>query len=209
MANWDAIYKNYQQGGNAWATLSEGIDPRFIAFIEKNDFSIRKAFDIGCGNGKYLALLESKGFQTDGIDSSPTAVEMTKKILSAKSEIQVANMYEFAYPENAYDFILSVSTLHHGYKDEIVETIKKIHTSLISQGMIFITLPNFEASHTWDTFKEDTELAPGTYAPNSGPEEGLPHSFFTEQEVRNLFSDFKNIRLDLDKIGRWFITGSK
>lgn len=209
MTNWDAIYKNYQQDGEAWATLSEGIDPRFIAFIEKNDFSIKKTFDIGCGTGKYLALLESKGFQTDGIDSSPTAVEMTKRVLSTESEIQVTDMYEFAYPKNTYDLILSVSTLHHGYKDQIAKAIRKIYQSLISEGKIFITLPNFEASSSWETFKEDTELAPGTYAPNSGPEEGLPHSFFTEQGVMDLFSDFKNIGLDLDKIGRWFITGSK
>jgi 2-polyprenyl-3-methyl-5-hydroxy-6-metoxy-1,4-benzoquinol methylase len=95
MGNWDTIYQQYQQGGASWATLSEGIDQRCIELIESSTFSLRKALDVGCGTGKYLAFLESKGFTVDGIDSSPTAIEMTKKIATKSSNIWQADMYEF------------------------------------------------------------------------------------------------------------------
>lgn len=209
MGNWDTIYKQFQQGGEAWATLSEDIDTRFITFIETNDFSIKRALDVGCGTGKYLLFLVSKGFKVDGIDSSPTAVEMTKKVVPAKSAVRLFDMYAFSYPKNTYDLILSVSTLHHGFKEQITTTITKIHSGLTSQGKVFITLPNFDARISWNTFREHTELAPGTYAPNSGPEAGLPHSFFTQREVLDLFSEFNNVTVDLNNIGRWFITGRK
>lgn len=209
MGNWDSIYQQYLQGGDAWATLSEGVDHRFIALLENTNFSLKQALDIGCGTGKYLAFLENKGFRVDGIDSSPTSIEMTQKIVSKQAKLQVADMYGHSYPKNTYDLILSVSTLHHGRKAQIASTINKIYSSLVQSGRIFITLPNFDASKTWETFKDHSEIEPGTFSPNSGPEEGLPHSFFTEIEVQELFQAFENIALDLDKIGRWFVTGSK
>lgn len=209
MGNWDSIYKKYQQGGEAWATLSEGIDPRFIQLVENGNFTHKKAFDIGCGTGKYLAFLENNGFSVMGIDSSPTAVEMTKKMVSPKAGVKTADMYSFRYPKNKFDLILSISTLHHGRKAQVIEAINSIHSSLVSGGKIFITLPDFDASKKWNTFKDHTELEPGTYAPNSGPEEGLPHSFFTRTEIESIFNSFSDLSLEIDKIGRWFIVASK
>jgi 2-polyprenyl-3-methyl-5-hydroxy-6-metoxy-1,4-benzoquinol methylase len=81
MTTWDAIYKNYQRGGDAWATLSEEIHPLFIQFLSQSDFKRKQVLDIGCGTGKYLAVLQAGGFETHGIDSSDTAVEMTKNVL--------------------------------------------------------------------------------------------------------------------------------
>ena len=209
MGNWDSIYQRYQQGGDAWATLSEGIDPRFIKLIDAADFVQKHALDIGCGTGKYLSFLEENGFRVDGIDSSPTAVEMTKKILSVQSNIQLANMFEFAYPEKTYDLIVSISTLHHGRKAEVAMAIQKIYSSLVLGGISYITLPNFDVSRTKETFSDHTQIEPGTYSPNSGPEEGLPHSFYIESEVRDLFTLFENVSLELDEIGRWHIMGHK
>jgi len=209
MSNWDTIYKHFQQGGEAWATLGEGIDPRFCSLLKNSHFPLKKALDIGCGTGKYLTFLETKGFVVDGIDSSPTAVEMTKKVAAKAAQIQQADMYAFSYPPDKYDLILSVSTLHHGRKAQVAHAVQMIYQSLVLEGRIFITLPIFDPSRSKDIFKEYTELEAGTYAPNNGPEAGLAHSFFTKQEVEHLFADFEAVSLDLDNIGRWFITAQK
>src|SRR3989344_5487524 len=102
MTIWDDIYKNYQKGGEAWATLSEEIHPLFKQFLSQSNFEFKHALDIGCGTGKYL---KSDGFITDGIDSSKSAVEMTKKILNDDSMIVRANMFEFEIPKNRYDLV--------------------------------------------------------------------------------------------------------
>ncbi|PIT90632.1 MAG: hypothetical protein COU22_01115 [Candidatus Komeilibacteria bacterium CG10_big_fil_rev_8_21_14_0_10_41_13] len=207
MTVWDNIYKDYEQGGQAWATLSEDIDPLFRQFLEEASFSVKKALDIGCGTGKYLKLLQSLGFKTDGLDSSQTAVKMTKELLGDQSDIQVANMFELELPANEYDLILSVSTIHHGLKSQIEELVGKIYQSLVSGGYIFITLPDFSSSKKWNTFKDHEQLAEATFAPLTGPEKGLPHSFYEKPEIENLFSDFNDLQLNLDGIGRWFIRG--
>jgi 2-polyprenyl-3-methyl-5-hydroxy-6-metoxy-1,4-benzoquinol methylase len=209
MTIWDNIYKNYQKGGEAWATLSEEINPLFKEFLTNSNFDQKHILDIGCGTGKYLKFMQAEGFHTDGIDSSETAVEMTQKTLGEDSTILCVNMFEFEIPKNKYDLVISVSTIHHGTKDQIQNLINKIFDVITENGKIFITVPDFESSKKWNTFKDHEEITEGTFAPLSGPEKGLPHSFFTKEEVQKLFSKFREVKLNLDEIGRWTAMGSK
>ncbi len=209
MTIWDNIYKNFQQGGQAWATLSEDIIPLFKDFLDQNTFETKYAFDIGCGTGKYLKLLQAGGFKTDGIDSSETAVQMTQKELTSDSIITCAEMFNFIIPKNKYDLILSIAAIHHGKKDQVNALIHQIHEALIENGKIFITLPDIGNTKKWITFDKHEEIAPGTFVPLAGPEQGLPHSFYSKEEIESLFSEFHNVQLDLDERGRWFIRAFK
>ncbi|MDF1497708.1 MAG: class I SAM-dependent methyltransferase [Patescibacteria group bacterium] len=209
MTTWDNIYKDFQQGGEAWATLSEGIDEKFQEFIASNAFYLKSAFDIGCGTGKYLKYLKGLGFVVEGIDSSPTAIKMTKENLGDNVKVEVANMFEFNITGEKYDLILSISTIHHGLKHEVKSLLKQIHAKLSKEGKIFITIPDLDKALFWNTFKDHNELEPGTYAPKSGPEIGLAHSFFTKDEILEMFKDYRDLKMELDDIGRWFVTGTK
>ncbi len=209
MTIWDNIYKNYQKGGEAWATLSEEIHPLFKQFLERSTFEHENVLDIGCGTGKYLKMLQTVGFRTDGIDSSETAVEMTKNLLGDDSKIFCVDMFEFDIMENNYDLIISISTIHHGRKEQVQYLVDKIYGALMANGRIFITVPDFESSKKWHTFKDHAEIAAGTFAPLSGPEKGLPHSFYPAAAAQKLFSKFKDTQLDLDGHGRWVVQASK
>lgn len=209
MTTWDKIYKDYQKGGEAWATLKEELLPQFIKFIEDSKFSHKNALDIGCGTGKYLVYLKELGFSVSGIDSSETAIEMTKDVIDDNSKLKCVSMFEYEIPKDKHDLILSISTIHHGLKKNVIALINQIYEKLLVGGHIFITLPNIESNKKWNTFKNDKEIASGTYTPISGPEEGLPHSFFSKEEIEEIFSSFKNIKLELDEIGRWYITATK
>lgn len=209
MTTWEKIYKNYQNGGEAWATLSEDIHPLFKSFLIKQHFDIKHVLDIGCGTGKYLKFLQEQGFVTDGIDSSETAIKMSKELLGDSSQILCVNMFEFEIPNNIYDLVISVSTIHHGTKDQVKSLIEKIHTALTKNGKIFITLPEHEYSINYETFKNHLQISPGTYSPLSGPEKGLAHSFYTRREVEDLFSTYGNVDICLDNIGRWVVSTSK
>src|SRR3989339_639904 len=209
MTIWDNIYKNYQKGGDAWATLSEEIHPLFKEFLEKENFDLKSIFDIGCGTGKYLEFLKAYGFKTDGIDSSETAVEMTKEKLSSDSVVTCTNMFEFAIPQNKYDLVISIATIHHGTKKQVQGLINKVYAVLVESGKIFMTLPDIESTKKWNTFKDHKEVAPGTFEPLAGPEQGLPHSFYAKEEIEELFSRFTNVQIDLDDRGRGIIRGIK
>ena len=76
-------------------------------------------------------------------------------------------------------------------------------------GKIFITVPDFKSSKKWNTFKNHKKIDEGTFVPLSGPEKGLPHSFYTKKEAQKLFLKFKNVKLELDERGRWVVQASK
>ena len=210
MTVWDNIYKKYQKDGKEYATLQPGLIPEFLNFIQKYDFKMKRVLDIGCGNGKYLVFLKSLGFKTDGIDSSPTAVEMTKEALNDDSNVLLTDMYEYDFPKEQYDLVISIAAIHHGLKAQVRRTIKQIYTALLSGGIFFVTLPDNEGALHWISMTEHQELEPGVRVPLHGPEAGLPHSSFTKQEIKEMFSDFTKINMQLlaDR-GRWIITGTK
>lgn len=214
MTIWDRIYKNYKNGGPAWATIEGGILPQFVSFIKSNIFPIKHALEIGCGTGKYLALLKKFGFATDGIDSSETAVKMTIDSLRDNSDIKVVDMFAYNIPHDRYDLILSIFALHHGFKKQVKQAVADIYNSLLPGGRFFITLPDYESSKKWDTFKNNEDLGNGTFAPLSGPEKGLPHSFYGKQEIEELFKQFTNVKIELRQDGEivqgnWIISGKK
>ncbi|MDD2807507.1 MAG: class I SAM-dependent methyltransferase [Patescibacteria group bacterium] len=210
MADWDKIYVDYQQGGEAWATLSEGIHPLFKQFLNQSNFKHQQVLDIGCGTGKYASWLINQGFQVDGIDSSPTAVQMTKDLLGGQAGmIKEANMFKFSIAKNKYDLIISVATIQHGIKKDIQNLINKIHSALVAGGKTFITMPDLESSKKWKTFKSHQDLGDSTFAPLAGPEQGLPHSFFTKVEVQKLFAKFSKVKINLDDRGRWVVQAAK
>ena len=205
---WDQIYKDYQKGGQAWATLEGGLEKHFKDFVERTDFSKKWAFDIGYGTGQYLQYLKLRGFKVFGIDSSPTAQEMAEKSLGQNLGLLCGDMYEHEFPANSYGLILSISTIHHGTKDKVKKVLERVYKGLVDGGYAYITLPINDSSNEWMTFKDKDEIEPGTYAPNSGPEKGLPHSFYKRDEAENLFTNYKKVSIDTVN-GRWHIVAQK
>lgn len=209
MTIWDKIYKDFKKGEEAWATLKEGVLPVFSNFVENNKFKFKDALDIGCGTGKYLVYLKDKGFCVSGIDSSETAIEMSKKLVSKDSKIENIDMFKYNIADNKHDLIFSISTIHHGLKKDVSGLVNQIYKKLKVGGFVFITLPDIDSHKKWETFKGNNEISPGTYTPTSGPEKGLAHSFFSKEEIKKMFSNFKNLNIYLDEKGKWNITAHK
>jgi len=210
MTVWDKIYKNYQRGGSAWATLKDGLHPSFIEFIEHTDFGIKNALDIGCGDGKYLLFLLKKGFRITGLDSSPTAISMAKKVVEQSGHLIVADMFDYPYQANTYDLVISHAALHHGLKAQVVSLVEKIQNLLVENGKIFLSVPSDDCRKNWAMMSGHKTLADGTCIPLQGPEKGLPHSFFSRQEIDELFTGkYVDLSIQTDESGRWIITGQK
>lgn len=205
----DNIYKHYETTGEQRATLKEWLIPQFIKFIEHTSFEKKSVLDIGCGTGKYIAYLQNLGFSIAGIDSSPTAVEMSKKAIKDNENIICRDMYHSDIKTNIFDLIISISTIHHGSKKEVEKIIKNIYKALLPGGKIFITLPHYDSNNFWNSFQDQEKIAEWTYIPLSWPEKWLAHSFFTETEIQKIFKRFTTLSYILDDWGKWIIIGKK
>ena len=219
MPTWEKIYKAKNKGGKDWQKLRDGVtpfcfieevSPEFSKFIKQTKLTKKHVLDIGCGQGRYLVYLSSLGFQTDGVDSSQTAVKMTKKALGKKTgRIWRADMFKMKIPQNKYDLIISISTVQHGPKKDLQKLINNIHQSLLPDGQAFISIPDQGALKIWRTCKKYKRLNKNTVVPLVGPEIGTPHSFYSKAEIRKIFSQFAKLKMTKNKHGQWSVIGTK
>lgn len=210
MTIWDKIYRKYLSDGQEYATLSKDLIPEFLKFISTHEFPERSVLDLGCGNGKYLAYLKEQGFKTDGIDSSPTAVEIAKKKLGNGARIWTSDMYSAFVPTGPYGLVISIAAIHHGLKRQVGQAVSSLYQALLPGGYAFVTLPDNGGMNHWTSMAEHQEIEPGTRVPLTGPEAGLPHSSYMEPEIRELFKDFSSLELMLlEERGRWIVIAKK
>lgn len=137
MTVWDKIYQGYKNRGEDYATLKKGLIPEFLEFINNTEFKLKKVLDIGCGNGKYLVFLKTLGFEVSEIDSSPTAVEMTKESLNAPGVdriLMVSNDWDsisdiYAFPKDGNGKDLMMDSPSEVYPKQL----EKLSISIIKE----------------------------------------------------------------------------
>ncbi len=104
-----------------------------------------KILDIGCGNGGFVYFLQTLGFKNAlGIDISKEQVELAHK-LGIENIIQ-ADLKEFLSAElGIYDVIFARDVIEHFLKDEILEILTLIFSSLKRGGVFVLQTPNAES----------------------------------------------------------------
>ena len=100
--------------------------------------------------------------------------------------------------------------IHHNRIRDIKSTVAEIERVLRPGGYLFITVPVLQdgpvpPEDNWDL----KEVEPGTYLPQQGPESGVLHHYFTEEEILDVFSAFSITKLYIDETGHRCIFGTK
>lgn len=191
-STWEKIYKKGQ--------LLK-IDPDDeIENIEKifRSNGVNRVLDLGCGGGRHLIYLARKGFDLYGLDSSPTGLAFTLDCLADEklvAHLTLCDMKKLPYDDNYFDAIISVQVIHHNMVSGVINTIKEISRVLAGNGIIWITIPVSKNEPS----KDQKEVEPGTYIPLDGIEKGLPHHYFSEDEIPDLFSEYSIIDFRVDK----------
>jgi len=102
----------------------------------------KKALDVGCGTGRHVCQLLSRGFSVDAIDPSPYAVEVTREKAQktgSQCTVSVCGIEEYK-SEGRYDFILASEVLEHVKDDR--SAIKKISSQLKAGGSALVSVPH-------------------------------------------------------------------
>lgn len=97
--------------------------------------------DIGCSGGKFLASFK-KGWRKFGLEINSSMVKRLKKTLP-EAKIYRNSIEQQSLPVNFFDIISLWHVLEHINNPRIV--FKKIHSSLNTQGILVIEVPNGES----------------------------------------------------------------
>ncbi|MFF9819390.1 class I SAM-dependent methyltransferase [Streptomyces sp. NPDC014006] len=100
----------------------------------------RRALDVGCGTGRFARKLAGLGIEVDAFDSDPGVIEFAKAetactVGEASSlNFRVVDVGSVDLPEEQYDFISCLASLHHMPFD----TVQKLRGALTPGGVLVI-----------------------------------------------------------------------
>ena len=199
MGNWEEIWQS--AGADLWNVPDPDVLARLARWRAESD--VRSVLDLGCGTGRHLLPLASEGFQTTGLDHSPSAIaECRNRLdrLGLNARLQCANMTDIPLPDQPFDAVIAFNSIYHGDAAQLSRIAQTLHAILRPGGVGFITLPSRENRMygKGELVGPHTYLSPGMFAglfPNDG-ERGIPHYFSSEDDIRSFFSGFDIVSLD-------------
>jgi len=99
----------------------------------------RSLFEIGCGDGNFLATLKARGWQVDGLEYSANIAALVKA--RHKIAIQAGNLLEMPLAPASFNTIAAYHVFEHLYHP--IQWLQKVRTLLKPGGILHLQLPNF------------------------------------------------------------------
>lgn len=149
----EKLYRNYitLQAKNIIENKTLDIFKRQFIIFEKyyRDYLPQdknaKIIDIACGSGEIVYWLQQEGFlNAEGIDISEEQVSLANSL--GIKNIKQADLREYLKNKNNfYDVIFAIDIIEHFSKEEVIDILKLIYSSLKSNGKLIIKTPNGES----------------------------------------------------------------
>jgi trans-aconitate methyltransferase len=154
------IARSYDQLADQWNSddfpRHNGIQQheRAIAFARNR----RCALDVGCGSsGRIVDLLQSHGFEVEGLDVSSRMIELAKRRHPAVAFHQ-ADICEWELPKK-YDLISAWDSIWHVQLSQQAGVLRKLLNGLSSGGICIFTMGGLDAPSE----KIDSAMGPQMY----------------------------------------------
>lgn len=183
-----------------WFSHQEPHELAIALAEEMRGRGMRRVLDVGCGGGRRLLYLAEQGVEVYGTDRSAAGLTISRERLEKeglKATLRRCDMIEVPFLDEFFDAVLSVYVLHH-----VGKAVGEIRRALKGGGLFFANLCG-EGDHKEG---KGERLEPGTYIRDSGIEAGMPHHFFTRQEVEDLLERLEIMSLKERRVE--YVSGS-
>ncbi|HYN06543.1 MAG TPA: class I SAM-dependent methyltransferase [Vicinamibacterales bacterium] len=172
------------------------------------DLRAKRVLDLGSGTGRHLVHFARLGFSVSGLDDSLEGTRLAGQWLASEgldADVRVGSMHDpLPYPDAFFDAVIAVQVIHHARLAAIRGLVAEMTRVLNPRGLVFVTVPAFRnQASAFD------EIEPGTFLPLDGPEKGLPHHYFSVEELRVLFEAFDVDDVHVDGVGHFCLSGVK
>ncbi|MFH1111519.1 MAG: class I SAM-dependent methyltransferase [Patescibacteria group bacterium] len=149
--------------------------------------------DAGCGTGRHSNYLADQGFKVHGIDVSSEAVKIAEANKQNDAvDYSVGSLIDLPFSSNSMDFILANHSLEYASDEDVRKSVKKLDAVLKSGKPIFIRV----ASTQHPFYKAKPADIYGFSHIGFCIKNGLPVHFFEEDELKDLFTNYKIERLE-------------
>ena len=142
--------------------------PRFGEVVETfRVYGCSVILDLGCGSGRHVVHLARQGFQSLGLDISPTALCLAQAWMREEGHEAFFTLADTRQPlpfrDGSIEGVLSTQVIHHARITAVRMAIREIWRVLVPGGLAFVTV-----SGRKDAGLEFEEIEPGTFVPAVG-----------------------------------------
>ncbi len=206
MPEWNDIFS---EKGKVFLNPHPDMERISVLFKKKK---IQRILDLGCGTGRHILFFAKKGLDVYGLDGSPKGIKIAREWLTEEgeeAEFECSRIeHPFPYADRFFDAIISIQVIHHNFINDILKTVKEIERVLKRNGIIFITIPYLNGNPTSDEWQLK-KVENGTFIPQAGKEKGIPHHFFSLEEIKKIFNAFELLEMYIDTTNHRAILGIK
>jgi cyclopropane fatty-acyl-phospholipid synthase-like methyltransferase len=199
---WDTIFR---ESGRVFLQPQEDM-PSFADLLHTRGATT--LLDLGSGTGRHIIFFARHGFTVSGFDESTQGIAQTQEWLTAEelsADLRVGNMLAgLPYADGSFDAVISVQVIHHGTIAAVRQLIAEIDRVLKPGGVVFVSVTGRQDQGT-----EFDEIEPGTLVPRDGKEAGLPHHYFTPEELRAAFGRYDVLDMHVDRTYHHCLTAIK
>lgn len=97
--------------------------------------------DIGCGHGKFLALMRQFGWKVMGVEPDAEAADVAREKFGI--DVVTGTLEEAAFPEDHFEAVTMGHVIEHVY--DPIGLLKECHRVLKPNGNLVVTTPNVES----------------------------------------------------------------
>ncbi|MFA5086735.1 MAG: class I SAM-dependent methyltransferase [Candidatus Paceibacterota bacterium] len=134
-------YKDYTIQNNSenyfWHKARKKLIDNMLGSVFQNYDNNRLIFEIGCGTGYQMPVLEKYG-KAEGLDINPNAVKVAIK---NRLNVKVGDAEDSDFGSNKFEAACLFDALEHIKNDSHV--VKKIYSCLKNNGFLFLTVPSY------------------------------------------------------------------
>lgn len=111
---------------------------RFVAQALERSGETGPVLDVGCGGGLFLALLRERGFEVQGLDSSPKGAALARQ--RHRIEVVCGTLEDAALPPSRYRAVCMFHVLEHlAHPPSYLDAAHKL---LRPEGRLIVQVPN-------------------------------------------------------------------
>ncbi|HKV63631.1 MAG TPA: class I SAM-dependent methyltransferase [Candidatus Acidoferrum sp.] len=100
-----------------------------------------RLLEIGCGSGAFLAGMQQLGWQVEGIDTDPQAIEIASRNYSLR--VRKGSLWEHRYPTASFDAVVMCHVFEHLPDPRAL--LSECRRILAPGGTLVITTPNIQS----------------------------------------------------------------
>lgn len=192
---WEAKFRSHPYGRYPSEEMV-----RFLArtFRGRQKSEPVRVLELGCGPGANLWAIAREGYQTAGIDFSPTAIRQAAERMAEEglkpADLRIGHMGELPWPDGYFDAVIDIDSLSTNTWTNILAIMAESHRVLKKGGHFFGQILGTRTfgcgtGTVIDDHATECDVPDGVVAGS-----GIAH-FFAEDEIKEILTPFDDRKI--------------